>query len=189
MYVMKMVSITLLCTFLLLPALLLADQTDQKSKKPENNPVDSTTITWLSYDQGMPLAKETGKHIMVNFTTKWCGYCKKMNKTTFIDPKVVTYLNTHFVSIKVDGDSPKELDVNGYKITEKNLARAEYRVSGYPTYWFLKADGDKIGPAPGYKSPDQMLDLLSFVSDDLYDTMSFADYVKKGGFKSRKEQP
>ncbi|MBN2227275.1 MAG: thioredoxin fold domain-containing protein [candidate division Zixibacteria bacterium] len=189
MPVMKMVSIVLLSVFLLFPALLLADQTDHKKQNPKDVPVDTTAVTWMSYDTGMALAQETGKHVMVNFTTKWCGYCKKMNQTTFVDPEVIRYLNRHFVSIKVDGDSPRELDVNGYKISEKNLARAEYRVTGYPTYWFLKSGGDKIGPAPGYKSSDQMLDLLSFVKDDLYDAMSFSDYVKKGGYKSQKEKP
>ncbi|UCD18134.1 MAG: thioredoxin fold domain-containing protein, partial [Candidatus Zixiibacteriota bacterium] len=154
---------------------------------PQKPAVDSGTIVWRDYDEGMTLARQNGKHIMVNFATKWCGYCKKMNKTTFTEREIIGYLNEYFITIKVDGDSKRELNIDGYKISERNLTRAEYRVTGYPTYWFLKSDGEKIGPAQGYKSKDQLLDILSYVKDDLYDSMSFGDYVKKGGHKSREK--
>ncbi len=161
------------------------DKKDDKKAKGSTKPtIDSTAIAWYPYDQGLKLAKESGKHIIVDFTAKWCGYCKKMDKEVFTDPEVIKFLNTHFVCVKVDGDSPNELNIEGYKITEQNLARSEYRVSGYPTFWFLKSTSERIGPASGYRPKDQFLDMAYFVKDDLYDKMSFSDYVTKGGRKS-----
>ena len=120
---------------------------------------------------------------MVNFTTTWCGYCKKMNRTTFVDSEIVNILNNDFISIKVDGDSQNELNVDGYKITERNLTRSEYGVRGYPTYWFLKSNAERIGPISGYKATDPFLDVLYYVRDEVYDKMKFDEYMKNGGRK------
>jgi len=160
------------------------DKGDNKPKK-DSPAVDTTQITWLQYDEGLRQAKATGKHIMAYFTTKWCGYCKKMQKEAFVSPEVIKVLNSSFVSIWIDAESPKELNVDGYKITEQKLSQAEYRVGGYPTFWFLKSNAERIAPAPGYKSTDQFLDILYFVKDDLYSKMSFADFMKNGGRKQK----
>jgi len=145
--------------------------------------IDTNQIIWHNYDEGLKLAVKTERPIMVNFTTTWCGYCKKMNRTTFIDSEIVNILNNDFVSIKVDGDSQTELNIDGYKITERNLTRSEYGVRGYPTYWFLKSNAERIGPISGYKAADPFLDVLYYVRDEVYDKMKFDEYMKNGGRK------
>jgi thioredoxin-related protein len=144
---------------------LAAGDADQNpSKKTDSD----TTIKWMSYDEGLALSRAEGKPLFVNFTTSWCGWCKKMNKTTFIEPEVVEMLNTDFIPVKVDGESGHELDIEGYKITEKNLSRKEYRVSGYPTYWFLEADGKKLGSLSGYQPTTNLMSALEFVKTEKY---------------------
>lgn len=131
---------------------------------------DSKTIKWFAYDEGLKLAKESNKQIVIDFTAKWCGWCKKMEKEAFIDPQIVKIMNEEFVAVRVDGDSRKELDIDGYKITEQQLARQEFRVTGYPAFWFLESDGTKIGPIKGYKPTAQFLTALNFIKDRQYDT-------------------
>lgn len=168
---------------------VLAEESKSDLKKSDSVAViDTTQVTWVKYDEGLEMAKETGKHIMVNFTTAWCGYCKKMKKETFSNPDVIKFLNENFICASVDGDSKNELDISGYKITESNLAKAEYRVTGYPTFWFLKSNGERIGPAPGYKPTDQFMEILYYVKNDLYADMTFDDYIKKGGRKNHTKQ-
>lgn len=137
-------------------------------------------ITWLNYDEGLALAKKQGKHVFVNFTTSWCGYCKKMDATTFADSEVVKMIGDRFVAVKVDGDSKHELDINGYKITESSLTKEQYGVSGYPTYWFLTPEAKKLGALRGYQFKDQLMQALTYVAEKKYDTTKTDQKGQKG---------
>ncbi len=153
----------------------------QDAEKPDKNqkPEKNNGIEWVAYDVGLAAAKESDKHIFIDFTAKWCGYCKKMKQTTFADPEVIDMLNKNFVSITVDGDSQHELDIDGYKITERNLAKSEYGIRGYPTYWFLTPDGIKLGLLSGYQQKEQMMQVLTIVAEKQYDTTKVNESRKK----------
>ncbi|HOD67313.1 MAG TPA: thioredoxin fold domain-containing protein [candidate division Zixibacteria bacterium] len=144
-------------------AFVFADDESGKTAAPAE-------IQWVAYDVGLQRAAAEKKHVLVDFTAKWCGFCKKMDRETFAKPEVVEMINANFIPVKVDGDSQKELNVNGYKITEANLAKKEFGVRGYPTFWFLKSDGSKLGQITGYRPPDVMMEALSYVKDEQYDT-------------------
>ncbi|GAB4316921.1 MAG: hypothetical protein Kow0074_05190 [Candidatus Zixiibacteriota bacterium] len=146
-----------------------ASSTDSKGK--------SEGIEWLSYDEGLEKAKETGKPIVIDFYTDWCGYCKKMDRETFKDPKVISYMKENFISVRVNGESKKMVSHKGEQLSERSLTKA-YRVSGFPTFWFLSSDGEPIGPAPGYKPTKSWLTLLEYVGGSHYKKMSFDTYVK-----------
>jgi thioredoxin-related protein len=162
-------------------SLSMAGDQSQKVPDKKENTVDTTKITWMPYDEGIALARENGKKILVNFTTTWCGYCKKMNREVFSSPDAIKLINEKFVPIKVDGDSKNELDIDGYKITERNLTKAEYKVTGYPTYWLLTSETERLAPIKGYRPKDTFLDMLSYISEDAYKSMTFDEYLAKGG--------
>jgi thioredoxin-related protein len=142
----------------------------EKQGPSQENKADE--IVWLRYDEGLKKAQQENKHVFIDFTTSWCGWCKKMDKETFSRPDVIELLNDYFVTVMVDGDSKRELDIDGYKITEKNLTRQEFRVSGFPAFWFLKPDGSKLALIKGYRPAEYMIEALNFVKDRKYDSTS-----------------
>jgi thioredoxin-related protein len=151
---------------LALPA--LAGDENKTADPSQTQSAATPQIKWLSYDEGLAKAKKEGKHLFIDFTAKWCGYCKKMDGSTFIDTGIVNMLNNDFVPVKVDGDSERELNVEGYKVTEKNLSRQEYKVRGFPTFWFLESDGTKLGAVQGYQPAQNLLATLQYVKDKKY---------------------
>ena len=181
---MKRLLSLLLVFALIFPVIAAGDSSKKDSDDGGKKAEMAIDINWVKYDEGLKMAKESGKHILINFTTSWCGYCKKMNRTTFKEPEVIKMLDDGFISIKVDGDSKNELNIDGYKITERDLSRAEYRVRGYPTYWLLKPAGEKLGYISGYQEAGSFLDLLYFMKESLYDKMEFEEYMKNGGRKA-----
>jgi thioredoxin-related protein len=137
----------------------------------------SSTIKWMKYDEGLALAKKLNKKVLVEFTAKWCGWCKKMQATTFKDTGVVALIDKYFVPVSVDGDSKDTLNIEGWLTTEAGLTKDTYRVSGYPTFWFLTSTGDMIAPLSGYREANVLLDILDYLKDEQYKTVTFQAYM------------
>jgi thioredoxin-related protein len=163
---------TSLLLFVALFALSAGSMENKKTKQKQlpQKETNRKEIEWLAYDIGLAKAKTEEKHVFIDFTTKWCGWCQKMDNDVFSIPEVIDMVNTNFVPVKVNGDSKNELNIDGYKITEKNLTFREFGVRGFPSYWFLKPDGTKLGVISGYKKANYMMQAFKFVKDYRYDS-------------------
>ncbi|GJM61162.1 hypothetical protein PEDI_17140 [Persicobacter diffluens] len=117
-------------------------------------------IKWVSFEEAIEMAEQDpSKNIMIDFYTSWCGYCKKMDKTTFKDKDVVNAVNASFYAVKVNAESKDRITYKGENLTYADLAR-KFRVPGYPTILLLKSDLDKKAVEPGYKSAKQFTRML-----------------------------
>ncbi len=125
----------------------------------------SDGIKWYSYKEGMALGKNQGKKIYLYFTSVRCGYCRKIENSTFKDPLVISYVNENFIPINVSFDKERDL------ITE-------YRVNGVPANWFISEKGERIGNRPGYMPANEFLVFLKYVKTDSYKTKTLSDFVK-----------
>jgi thiol-disulfide isomerase/thioredoxin len=110
----------------------------------------AAAISW-KYD--LPAAFDeaggTGKPVMVDFYAIWCGWCKKLDATTYSNP-VIQKLAEEFISVKIDGDKNKDIV-------------AKYRVSGYPTVIFFDSGGNIIINKPGYSGADVFAGIMKDV--------------------------
>jgi len=116
----------------------------------------SPRVSWKDFGAGLELAGAESKPIFVVFETNWCGYCKKMNRSTFKDPGVVERLN-ELVAIKIDAEDAKK--VNGY--SGRELA-SRYGVAGYPALMMLGPRGEVRSRTSGYLDAR---DFLAWVED------------------------
>jgi len=150
---------------------------------PAPTPAAGTSdIVWYDYDDGLKLAQKSGKKIFLEFTAKWCGYCKRMHATTFKDPDVIKMFADNYINVSVDGDSPDTLNIDGLITTQKAMAR-EWRVSGYPTYWFVTPTQEKLASITGYRPKEALYDILDYMKDETYKTVKFEDFLKNKQLK------
>lgn len=154
---------------LALPLAGFAQTDSEKSKSEEESTEKPTEIVWRSYEDGLKFAQDRDKQVFIEFSTAWCGYCKKMDRETFTDKRVINYINENLVAVRVDADSRREFEIDGFKTTERNISKEVYGVRGYPTFWFLESDGSKIGSQSGYQPATGFLTLLEYVIDRKYD--------------------
>ncbi len=129
------------------------------------NAGQNNRIDWKDYTPGLAQAKTQDKNVFLYFYAQWCTYCTQLKKTTFVDDKVLAYLEKNFVSISVDTDQNQTLSQT-------------WQVKGLPTMWFLTPDGGRISSLPGYVDGSQLLQILRYIHTKSYDTMSFQDFVK-----------
>jgi thioredoxin-related protein len=159
---------------------MLFSKTPSPEKSKEKGAVANkdSTINWYKYDDGLAKAKKDKKHVMVHFYTNWCGWCKRMDKLTFDNEGVRNMLNGDFVAVKVNAESAEKVQVDGKDMTLRQLA-ATYNARAYPDTWFLKPTGERIGERKGYVEADEFQYILTWVKDDLYDKVTFPEFVKQ----------
>lgn len=75
-------------------------------------------------------AKKENKPVFVDVHAVWCGPCKRMAATAFVDASVTELYNKNFVSVKIDGEKN-----DGPAIMQK------YGITAFPTLLFINPDG------------------------------------------------
>jgi len=114
-------------------------------------PKDSLWV--YQVDQGLELAKNTGKPVLLDYYADWCPPCLELDKRTFSTPEV-RELAKEFVMLKIDCTFDNK---NCKKATEN------YQVLGWPTILFLDSEGKLIPDVNligGFADKEKMLDLM-----------------------------
>lgn len=135
---------------------------------------------WKSFDVGLVHAKTSHKKILVDVYTDWCGWCKKMDKEVYTDPRVKEYLTKNFVIVKMNAEAEGTVHYKGKIYSPAQLASA-FGVTGYPATLFLKDDSDPITLLPGYMEAPMFLHVLSFIAENQYENKQFDQYLKEKG--------
>lgn len=102
-------------------------------------------IKWeRSFEAALKKARKERKPLFVDFWAEWCGWCHRLDRTTYADPWVVRKAQ-EFVAVKVDTEgSRKELNV-----------ALEYQVTSLPTIVFLSPEGRQLHRLNGFQGPGQ----------------------------------
>lgn len=149
-------------------------------------------IKWYSWEEAIELNKTNQKKIFIDVYTDWCGWCKRMDASTFKDPEVVQYMNENFYAVKFDAEQKKEINYKGHMMKYVSKGRRGYHElayslldgrMGYPAFVYLAEDEKRITVSPGYKDAQTIMKELVFIGEDHFKTTSFDDFVK--GYKPK----
>ncbi len=100
---------------------------------PENQ-----AIAWQkSLKDAHKVAVQQNKPMMLVFGAEWCGFCKKLEKTTLSNPQLAKYINSTFVSVHIDVDDEEKVA----KILE---------VKSLPCTIILSPEADLLGRFEGF---------------------------------------
>jgi thiol-disulfide isomerase/thioredoxin len=94
----------------------------------------------LSFEAASTRAAKTGKIVLVDFYTTWCGPCKLLDKNTWTDAAVIKLLEQKTVALRIDAE--KEADLS-----------KRYKIEAYPSVLLIKPDGTEIDRLVGYRDP------------------------------------
>jgi len=123
-------------------------------------------VTWNKIDDLEDIAKSGDKKILIDVYTSWCGWCKVMDKKTFTDPEVISYLNDNFHVVKFNAEQKQPITYKGKTYEwvpsgRKGVNMLAHEMLngrlGYPSLVYLDENLGKIRVSPGYKTPDKLL--------------------------------
>jgi thiol:disulfide interchange protein len=107
-------------------------------------------LKWLEdYKEVLNRAKNEKKPVLIDFTTDWCGWSKKMDRETFAKKDVQKELRD-FLLIRIN---PETNDDN------KKLGE-DYSISSYPTLVVVNYNGEETGRREGFMEEKDMLKFL-----------------------------
>lgn len=118
-------------------------------------------IQWMKFEEAIAANTKQPKMILVDVYTDWCGWCKKMDKETFTDPKVVAHLKQNFYTVKLNAENTqRKFEFMGKTYTEAEMAAA-MRVRSYPNFVVIEPGLQNIAQLPGYRPADAFLSGLN----------------------------
>jgi thiol:disulfide interchange protein len=113
--------------------------------------IAANKILWVpDLNEGLRLAKENGKPVLLYFTADWCAPCVELKKHVFADRKVAE-ASRRLVNIYIDVDRNHD-------------AVADYKVRGIPAIFFLNPGGEIVARYLGDRTPASFVKQMNAVA-------------------------
>jgi len=180
---MKRVLFAAIALVLLAPAMM-------SYKKVKKEPVpaaapEATEIKWLDINELQAKMAQSPRKVYIDVYTGWCGWCKKMEASTFHNPDLVRYLNNNFYCMRLDAERQDTINFQGkkyfynpqYKVNTLALELLKGKLS-YPTSVLMMENFQNPQPIPGYLDVKQAEVILSYFGDNAFKHQPWEEYQK-----------
>ena len=145
-------------------------------------------VKWYTWEEAIKENKLVKKKLFVDVYTQWCGWCKRMDKSTFEDPEVAKYLNENFYPIKLDAEQREDILFDGKTfnyiadVGRRGVHTLAYSLldgkMSYPTVVYLTEKIERITISPGFKDAEQFMNELVFTAEEHYKDKSWKEFMK-----------
>ena len=153
--------------------------------------VSAQEVNWISWNEAHELSQteKNPKKIFIDVYTDWCGWCKKMDKDTFQNPEVATYMKANFYMVKLDAEGKEDITYNGKTFKFVPQGRRGYHEfaaallqgkMSYPTVVFLDEKLGMLSPVPGYQKVEPFMQIARYFGDNIYKEKDWKTYSGVG---------
>jgi hypothetical protein len=97
---------------------------------------------WRWCREAFEAARALDRPVLVDVGAVWCHWCHVMDETTYSDPEVASFINEHFIPIKVDRDERPDVDKRLQEMAQLISGQA-----GWPLTVFMTPSGEVIWAA------------------------------------------
>lgn len=144
-------------------------------------------IDWKSFEEAMALNEENPRHIFIDVYTDWCGWCKKMDASTFVDPVIVDLMNKYFYAVKLDAEQKDTIMFRGQPFVNPDPEgrRSSHQMAqallkgkmSYPSFVFLNDKTEWLTVVAGFRKPPDMEQVLTYFGEGIYEEKSWEQFM------------
>lgn len=126
--------------------------------------------SWTSLESAIDRSKKNQKKIIIDVYTDWCKWCKVMDDKTFGDPSFKKFVSQEFNTAKLNAEQKEVIHFKGkdYQWIKGNR-KGQHQLAielldgqlAYPSLVVLDSDLNKLQVIRGYKSPEELMQLLN----------------------------
>lgn len=147
-------------------------------------------VRWYTWEQAAELQKKEKRKVFVDVYTGWCGWCKRMDATTFNNPAVAKILNQNYYAVKLDAEQKADILFQDHVFKYQKTGNAGYNElatslldnkMSFPTVVFLDEDYKMIQTLPGYQETDFFKKVARYFGENFYKNIKWEDYQKTNG--------
>jgi thiol:disulfide interchange protein DsbD len=120
---------------------------------------------YFDLQEALACAKTLDRLVLIDFTGHGCANCKKMEASTFKDPRVIELINDRFVWVSLYYDDPTELPLeeqtDDYKtVGKKNRAyqMEMFKTVASPYFAIITADGEILKQGLGLAGAEEFIE-------------------------------
>ncbi len=150
----------------------------------------NTKIRWVSFEDALKLNNQyPKKKFFIDIYTDWCGWCVKMDNSTFADSTIASYMNKNFICVKLNAERKDTLVINGKAFVNTNPKekRGVHQIAvdllqgkmSYPSYVILNEMGNSITTISGYRAANEFSVLMKYYGENMFIQMPFSEYQQK----------
>jgi thioredoxin-related protein len=142
-------------------------------------------IQWLKFEDAIKQNELQKKPILIDFYTEWCGWCKKMDATTYANPGLASYINMYFYAVKFDAETHDTITFEGKTYTNKsNEKRSPHDLAvklldgkmSYPTILLFNNDFKFRLAVPGYMDGVTLEPILIYSLENVFMTTAVEEF-------------
>jgi len=143
-------------------------------------------IKWYDFEEAIALNKTNPKLIFIDVFTDWCGWCKKMDASTFKDPAIAKYMNEKYYCVKLNAERTDTVSFMGHQFYNNNPdgRRSTHQIAAlllqnkmsYPSYVFMNEESKVLTVVKGFLNTGKFDPIIHWFGERAYLKQNFKEY-------------
>jgi len=128
-------------------------------------------IQWLGIEKAFENQSKQPRFMFIDLYTDWCGWCKVMDRSTFVEDTVSKFFKNRYYNVKFNAESTDTFRIMGnqfkymeeYRMNELALSLFNGQSASFPSFVVLGPGLEYLGIIQGYQKSDEFIGNLVMI--------------------------